>query len=45
MNCCIMLSSKYSLNLCTCLIWFELELKTLEKFVGVSTPGGPWTDE
>jgi hypothetical protein len=26
-----MLSSKYSLNCCTCLIWFEFELKTLEK--------------
>jgi hypothetical protein len=32
-----MLSSKYSLNCCTCLIWFEIEtwfefeLKTLEK--------------
>ena len=37
MKCCIMLSSKYSLNCCTCLIWFdfetwfEFELKTLEK--------------
>jgi hypothetical protein len=31
MNCCIMLSPKYSLNLCTCLIWFEFELKILEK--------------
>jgi hypothetical protein len=37
MNCCIMLSSKYSLNCCTCLIWFEFEtwfefeLKILEK--------------
>jgi hypothetical protein len=37
MKCCIMLSSKYSLNCCTCLIWFEfetwfeIELKTLEK--------------
>jgi hypothetical protein len=31
MKCCIMLSSKYSLNWCTCLIWFEFELKTLEK--------------
>jgi hypothetical protein len=26
-----MLNSKYSLNCCTCLIWFEFELKTLEK--------------
>ena len=25
MKCCIMLSSKYSLNCCTCLIWFEFE--------------------
>jgi hypothetical protein len=31
MKCCIMLSSKCSLNCCTCLIWFEFELKTLEK--------------
>jgi hypothetical protein len=37
MKCCIMLSSKYSLNCCTCLVWFEFEtsvefeLKTLEK--------------
>jgi hypothetical protein len=37
MKCCIMLSSNYSLNCCTCLIWFEFEtwfefeLKTLEK--------------
>jgi hypothetical protein len=31
MKCCIMLSSKYSLNCCTFLIWFEFELKTLEK--------------
>jgi hypothetical protein len=37
MKYCIMLSSKYSLNCCTCLIlfefetWFEFELKTLEK--------------
>jgi hypothetical protein len=37
MKCCIMLSSKYSLNCCTCLIWlefktwFEFELKTLKK--------------
>jgi hypothetical protein len=37
MKCCIMLSSKHSLNCCTCLIyyeietWFEFELKTLEK--------------
>jgi hypothetical protein len=29
-----MLSSKYSLNCCTCLIWFEFELKTLEKING-----------
>jgi hypothetical protein len=31
MKCCIMLSLKYSLNCCTCLNWFELEMKTLEK--------------
>jgi hypothetical protein len=37
MKCCIMLNPKYSLNCCTCLIWFEFEtyfefeLKTLEK--------------
>jgi hypothetical protein len=37
MKCCIMMSSKYSLNCCICLIWFEFEtsfefeLKTLEK--------------
>jgi hypothetical protein len=31
MKCCIMLNYKYSLNCCTCLIWFEFELKTLEK--------------
>jgi hypothetical protein len=31
MKCCIILSSKCSLNCCTCLIWFEFELKTLEK--------------
>jgi hypothetical protein len=31
MKCYIMSSSKYSLNCCTCLIWFEFEWKTLEK--------------